>query len=59
MEIANQVWIKYFGGSGDNPNTGPFNNDCYNNNGMTRDQCTGYNCEKFESRVFTNSSFMV
>lgn len=48
FEIANQRWIKYFGGAGDNPNSGPFDNDCYNGkyNGkkMMRDRCNGYNC---------------
>lgn len=51
FEIANQKWIEYFGGSGNNPDSGPFNNDCYHNNGMTRDSCTGYNCHGFPSRT--------
>lgn len=50
IELANERWIKYFGGSGSNPNSGPFNNDCYHNNGMTRQDCTGYNCHPFPSR---------
>lgn len=50
IELANERWIKYFGGSGRNPNSGPFNNDCYHNNGMTRQDCTGYNCHPFPSR---------
>jgi len=51
FEIANKQWIEYFGGSGINPDSGPFNNDCYHNNGMTRDSCTGYNCHAFPSRA--------
>jgi hypothetical protein len=59
IEIANKKWMEYFGGSGINPNSGPFNNDCYHNNGMTRDTCTGYNCHAFDHRKFDVDTFSV
>jgi hypothetical protein len=59
IKIANKKWIEYFGGSGLNPNSGPFNNDCYHNNGMTRDTCTGYNCHAFDHRKFDVDAFSV
>lgn len=50
FEIANKRWTSFFGGSGPNPNTGPFNNDCYHNNGWMRDRCSGWNCHSFMNR---------
>jgi len=50
IELANERWISLLGGSGRNPDSGPWNNDCYHNNGMTRQSCTGYNCHPFPNR---------
>lgn len=51
IALANKRWIGYFGGSGNNPDSGPFNNDCYNLHGMMNDRCNGYNCHAFPSRA--------
>lgn len=55
FEKANSWWINMFGGSGVNPNSGPFNNDCY----MPKPHATCYgpdNCHSFEDRVLDNST---
>lgn len=55
FESANAWWTKTFGGTGVNPNSGPFNNDCY----MPHYQMSCYgpqHCHSFENRSFVNST---
>jgi len=53
FELANAWWTKRYGGSGPNPNAGPFNNDCYHGNGMVTETCLDQpppDCHAFPNR---------